>query len=84
MKYFEKLKTKFERTLISKNLKLKQKIKQLELDKTNLIKDKRELQDIITLQENSYRELDLKLRGIKNKLNKNELFQDLMEVLNIE
>lgn len=84
MKYIEKLKTKFERSLISKNLKLKQRIKQLELDKQNWIHEKRELQDIITLQENSYRELDLKLRGIKNVLHKNKLFEELMEVLNIE
>ena len=84
MKYIEKLKTKFERSLISKNLKLKQRIKQLELDKQNWIHEKRELQDIITLQENSYRELDLKLRGIKNVLHKNKLFEELMEVFNIE
>ena len=84
MKYIDKLKIKFERSLISKNLKLKQKVKQLELDKINLKHDIRDLQDIITLQENSYRELDLKLKGIKYKLNKNELFQELLEVLNIE
>ena len=38
MKIIERLKIRYNQSLLSKNLKLKQKIKGLELDKTNLIK----------------------------------------------
>ena len=81
MTIFKKWKIKYNQSLISKNLKLKQKIKQLELDKYNLVKDKEELHGLINLQEIKIREQDILLRNIKEKLNKSDLFKKLMEIL---
>lgn len=81
MKLIEKLKIKYNQSLLSKNLKLKQKIKGLELDKTNLIKEKQELYNLIDVQQSQYRELDIKLRNIRNMLKNNELFNVLEEII---
>lgn len=81
MKIIEKWKIKYNQSLLSKNLKLKQKIKQLELDKYNLIKDKEELYGLINVQDIKIREQDILLRNIKEKLNKSDLFKKLMEIL---
>lgn len=81
MKLIEKLKIKYNQSLLSKNLKLKQKIKGLELDKTNLIKEKQELYNLIDIQQSQYRELDIKLRNIRNMLKNNELFNVLEEII---
>jgi hypothetical protein len=79
----EMLKLKINQHLLSRNLKLKQKIKQLEMDKTNLIQEKKELIDLIDLQQTNYRELDIRLRNLKEKLNKSKLFDELLEVLDL-
>ena len=81
MKIIERLKIRYNQSLLSKNLKLKQKIKGLELDKTNLIKEKQELYNLIDVQQSQYRELDIKLRNIKNMLKNNELFNVLEEII---
>ena len=81
MKVIDKWKIKYNQSLLSKNLKLKQKIKQLELDKYNLIKDKEELYGLINVQDIKIREQDILLRNIKEKLNKSDLFKKLMEIL---
>ena len=81
MKIIERLKIKYNQSLLSKNLKLKQKIKGLELDKTNLIKEKQELYNLIDVQQSQYRELDIKLRNIRNMLKNNELFNVLEEII---
>lgn len=79
-----KLEVKWRNSLLRKNLKLKGEIKKLELDKQNLIIDKRELYDLINVQQAQYHELDLLLRKIKDKLNKSDLFKQLMEVFENE
>ena len=81
MKIIERLKIRYNQSLLSKNLKLKQKIKGLELDKTNLIKEKQELYNLIDVQQSQYRELDIKLRNIRNMLKNNELFNILEEIM---
>ena len=81
MKIIERLKIRYNQSLLSKNLKLKQKIKGLELDKTNLIKEKQELYNLIDVQQSQYRELDIKLRNIKNMLKNNDLFNVLEEII---
>ena len=81
MKIIERLKIKYNQSLLSKNLKLKQKIKGLELDKTNLIKEKQELYNLIDVQQSQYRELDIKLRNIRNMLKNNDLFNVLEEII---
>ena len=81
MKIIERLKIRYNQSLLSKNLKLKQKIKGLELDKTNLIKEKQELYNLIDVQQSQYRELDIVLRKLKENLSKSTLFEDLMELL---
>lgn len=81
MTILNKIKIKYNQSLLSKNLKLKQKIKQLEMDKSNLISERKELYDLIDLQQTSFRELDIQLRNIKSKLKKNELFNELVEIL---
>ena len=83
MTILNKIKIKYNQSLLSKNLKLKQKIKQLEMDKTNLIQEKKELIDLIDLQQTNYRELDIRLRNLKDKLNKSKLLEELLEVLDI-
>lgn len=81
MKIIERLKIRYNQSLLSKNLKLKQKIKGLELDKTNLIKEKQELYNLIDVQQSQYRELDIKLRNIRNMLKNNDLFNILEEII---
>ena len=81
MKIIERLKIRYNQSLLSKNLKLKQKIKGLELDKANLIKEKQELYNLIDVQQSQYRELDIVLRKLKENLSKSTLFEDLMELL---
>ena len=81
MKIIERLKIRYNQSLLSKNLKLKQKIKGLELDKTNLIKEKQELYNLIDVQQSQYRELDIKLRNIRNMLKNNDLFNVLEEIM---
>ena len=66
--------------LLKKNLKLKEKIKTLELDKQNLAKEKLELYDLINVQQAQYHELDVLLRKIKTLLGKSALFRQLVEV----
>lgn len=79
----EMLKLRINQHLLSKNLKLKQKIKQLEADKSNLLQEKKELIDIIDLQQANYRQLDIILRNLKDKIKKSELFKELLEVINL-
>ena len=81
MKIIERLKIRYNQSLLSNNLKLKQKIKGLELDKTNLIKEKQELYNLIDVQQSQYRELDIKLRNIRNMLKNNDLFNVLEEIM---
>ena len=81
MTILNKIKIKYNQSLLSRNLKLKQKIKQLEMDKSNLIKERKELYDLIDLQQTSFRELDIQLRNIKEKLVKCDLFNELVEIL---
>ena len=66
--------------LLKKNLKLKEKIKTLELDKQNLAKEKLELYDLINVQQAQYHDLDVLLRKIKTLLGKSALFRQLVEV----
>ena len=68
-KRIEKIKNRIERSLISRNLKLKQRIK----DKDNKI--------IELKQQSDYRQLDIKLRNIKDLLKKTELFNELEKLL---
>lgn len=70
--------------LLKKNLKLKEKIKLLELDKQNLVKEKQELYDLINVQQTQYHDLDLLLRKIKTLLGKSSLFRQLVEVFDKE
>lgn len=77
---FKKIRIKWEQSLIRKNLHLKQELKQLKEDKRELIKDKQGLYDIINLQQESVRALDIKQRKMKEILKKSELFNDLLEV----
>ena len=79
-----KIETKWKNSLIRKNLQLKEKIKQLEEDKLNLIKDKRELYDLINNLQANYRDLDIKQRKMRDLLSKSKLFNDLVEVLENE
>lgn len=81
MTILNKIKIKYNQSLLSRNLKLKQKIKQLEMDKSNLINERKELYDLIDLQQTSFRELDIQLRNIKEKLVKCDLFNELVEIL---
>ena len=80
-KRIEKIKNRIERSLISRNLKLKQKIK----DKDNkIIELKQQIKgqyDLINKQQSDYRQLDIKLRNIKDLLKKNELFNELEKLL---
>lgn len=66
--------------LLKKNLKLKERIKTLEMDKQNLAKEKLELYDLINVQQAQYHELDVLLRKIKTLLGKSALFRQLVEV----
>lgn len=66
--------------LLKKNLKLKERIKTLEMDKQNLAKEKLELYDLINVQQAQYHELDVLLRKIKTLLGKSSLFRQLVEV----
>jgi len=79
-----KIETKWKNSLIRKNLQLKEKIKKLEEDKLNLIKDKQELYDLINNLQANYRDLDIKQRKMKDLLSKSKLFNDLVEVLKNE
>ena len=54
MTILNKIKIKYNQSLLSRNLKLKQKIKQLEMDKSNLINERKELYDLIDLQQTSF------------------------------
>lgn len=80
-KRIEKIKNRIERSLISRNLKLKQRIK----DKDNkIIELKQQIKgqyDLINKQQSDYRQLDIKLRNIKDLLKKNELFNELEKLL---
>lgn len=80
-KRIEKLKNRIERSLISRNLKLKQRIK----DKDNkIIELKQQIKgqyDLINKQQSDYRQLDIKLRKLQDLLKKNELFQELEKIL---
>lgn len=80
-KRIEKIKNRIERSLISRNLKLKQRIK----DKDNKIVElKQQIKgqyDLINKQQSDYRQLDIKLRNIKDLLKKNELFNELEKLL---
>jgi hypothetical protein len=76
-----KIKTNYERSLIKKNLDLKQELKQIKKEKQDLIKENHDLYDKITLQQNEYRELDLKQRNLIKKLKTSELFNELIEVI---
>lgn len=78
------LKIKWKNSLLRKNLKLKGEIKKLEEDKLNLIKDKRELYDLINNLQANYRDLDIKQRKMRDLLVKSKLFNDLVEVLENE
>ena len=66
--------------LLKKNLKLKERIKTLEMDKQNLAKEKLELYDLINVQQAQYHDLDVLLRKIKTLLGKSALFRQLVEV----
>lgn len=80
-KRIEKIKNRIERSLISRNLKLKQRIK----DKDNkIIELKQQIKgqyDLINKQQSDYRQLDIKLRKLQDLLKKNELFQELEKIL---
>lgn len=80
-KRIEKIKNRIERSLISRNLKLKQRIK----DKDNkIIELKQQIKgqyDLINKQQDDYRQLDIKLRKLQDLLKKNELFQELEKIL---
>ena len=80
-KRIEKIKNRIERSLISRNLKLKQRIK----DKDNkIIELKQQIKgqyDLINKQQSDYRQLDIKLRNIQDLLKKNELFNELEKLL---
>ena len=80
-KRIEKIKNRIERSLISRNLKLKQRLK----DKDNkIIELKQQIKgqyDLINKQQSDYRQLDIKLRNIKDLLKKNELFNELEKLL---
>lgn len=81
VKILEKIKIKYNQSLISKNLKLKQKVKLLEQDKLNLVKERAELYDLINTQQEFSHQVDLKIRKIKTLLEKNDLVKELREVL---
>ena len=80
-KRIEKIKNKIERSLISRNLKLKQRIKDKDYKIAELKEQLKGQYDLINEQQAKYRELDIKLRGIKKLLNESELFKELDEIL---
>lgn len=80
-KRIEKLKNRIERSLISKNLKLKQKIKDKDSKIAELKEQIKGQYDLINEQQNNYRQLDIKLRNIKKLLQNSELFKELEDLL---
>ena len=80
-KRIEKLKNRIERSLISKNLKLKQRIKDKDSKIAELKEQIKGQYDLINEQQNNYRQLDIKLRNIKKLLQNSELFKELEDLL---
>lgn len=80
-KRIEKLKNRIERSLISRNLKLKQKIKDKDSKIAELKEQIKGQYDLINEQQNNYRQLDIKLRNIKKLLQNSELFKELEDLL---
>ena len=76
-----RIKTNYKKSLIKKNLDLKQEVKQIKKEKQDLEKEIHELYGKITLQQNEYRDLDLKQRNLVKKLKTSELFNELIEVI---
>lgn len=80
-KRIDKLKNRIERSLISKNLKLKQRIKDKDYKIAELKEQIKGQYDLINEQQNNYRQLDIKLRNIKKLLQNSELFKELEDLL---
>jgi hypothetical protein len=80
-KRIEKLKNRIERSLISRNLKLKQRIKDKDYKIAELKEQIKGQYDLINKQQDDYRQLDIKLRNIQSLLKKNELFTELEKLL---
>ena len=77
----DKWKNRIERSLISRNLRLKQKLKNRDEKIIELKQQLKGQYNLINKQQADYRELDIKLRNIQDLLKKNELFTELEKLL---